>query len=172
MLAPLPRRCARISFDDAAWPGMSVLRVILGDQLSPDLSALADLDPRRRPDRLVVTEPSEWRVQAMVEGWAALTGRPVEVRPDDRFSATRARFAAWARGRRAWRMEHFYREMRREHAILMAGEQPAGGEWNYDAANRKRLPAGVRPPSRLRFAPDATTRAVTTSACWKDLAGR
>ena len=228
LLAPLPRRCARISFDDAARPGMSVLRVILGDQLSPDLSALVDLDPRRdtvlmmevaeesayvahhkqkivlvlsamrhfadelrlcdvavdyaqldasgntgsltgevlraverrRPDRLVVTEPSEWRVQAMVEGWAALTGRPVEVRPDDRFFATRARFAAWARGRRAWRMEHFYREMRREHAILMAGEQPAGGKWNYDAANRKRLPAGVRPPSRLRFAPDATTRAV------------
>lgn len=222
MLAPLPRRCARISFDDAAWPGMSVLRVILGDQLSPStprrdtvlmmevaeesayvahhkqkivlvLSAMrhfadelrlcgvavdyAQLDAsgntgsltgevlraveRRRPDRLVVTEPSEWRVQATVEGWAALTGRPVEVRPDDRFFATRARFAAWARGRRAWRMEHFYREMRREHAILMAGKQPAGGEWNYDAANRKRLPAGVRPPSRLRFAPDATTRAVT-----------
>jgi len=26
----------------------------------------------------VLTEPSEWRVQAMVEGWEALTGLPVE----------------------------------------------------------------------------------------------
>jgi len=57
-------------------------------------------------------------------------------------------------------MEHFYREMRREHAILMDGDEPAGGAWNYDAANRKRLPAGITPPPRLRFPPDARTRAV------------
>jgi len=116
---------------------------------------------RLGPDRLVVTEPGEWRVQAMIEGWEALTGRPVEVRADDRFFASRARFAAWARGRRTWRMEHFYREMRREHAILMEGAAPAGGEWNFDAENRKSLPASVTPPDRARFEPDAMTRDVT-----------
>ena len=207
---------------------MTSLRIVLGDQLSHDLSALAGLDPgrdtvlmtevaeestyvphhkqkivlvlsamrhfadelrmrgvavdyvlldasgntgaltsevqraaeRHRPDRLVVTEPGEWRVQAMVETWAVLTGRPVEVRPDDRFFASHDRFSAWARGRRTWRMEHFYREMRREHAILMDGEQPEGGTWNYDAANRKRLPARTVPPERRRFSPDAATREV------------
>jgi deoxyribodipyrimidine photolyase-related protein len=96
----------------------------------------------------------------MVDSWEALTGAPVEVRGDDRFFASRARFAAWARGRRGWRMEPFYREMRREQAILMEGDQPAGGAWNYDQANRKRLPARTVPPARLRFSPDATTREV------------
>ncbi|NOT41393.1 MAG: cryptochrome/photolyase family protein [Alphaproteobacteria bacterium] len=207
---------------------MSRLRIILGDQLSFEMSALVDLDPardivlmmevmdentyvshhkqkivlilsamrhfaeqlRRRgvsvdyvplaapnnsgnltteiqravarhtPDGLVVTEPGEWRVQAMVEGWEAATGRPVEVRADSRFFASRARFAQWARGRGTWRMEHFYREMRREHAILMEGDKPAGGEWNFDSENRKRLPASILPPDRLRFAPDETTRGV------------
>jgi deoxyribodipyrimidine photolyase-related protein len=115
---------------------------------------------RHAPDRLVLTEPGEWRVQAMVEGWAASTGLPVEVRADDRFFAGRSRFAAWSHGRRGWRMEHFYREMRREHDILMEGKQPAGGEWNYDGANRRRLPAGAVPPERLRFPPDAVTREV------------
>ena len=62
-------------------------------------------------------------------------------------SRAASRFADWARGRRGWRMEHFYREMRREHAILMEGEQPAGGEWNYDAAEPQ-APAG-----RVRFRP-------------------
>jgi len=115
---------------------------------------------RITPGRLVVTEPGEWRVQAMVDGWEAATGLPLEVRKDDRFFASRARFADWASGRRVWRMEHFYREMRREHGLLMDDGQPAGGEWNFDAENRKKLPASAVVPDRLRFAPDPTTRAV------------
>jgi len=115
---------------------------------------------RLAPDRIVVTEPGEWRVRTTAERWETSTGRPVEIRDDDRFFASRARFAAWARGRRGWRMEHFYREMRRDHAVLMDGDDPAGGAWNYDAANRKRLPASVTPPQRPRCPPDATTREV------------
>ncbi len=115
---------------------------------------------RHAPDRLIVTEPGEFRVKQMVDGWEALIGRPVEIRADDRFFASRARFAKWARGRRAWRMEHFYREMRREHRVVMEGDLPAGGAWNFDAENRKALPASLLPPERRRFAPDAATRAV------------
>lgn len=209
---------------------MNVLRIVLGDQLSPDLSALDDLDPRcdgilmmevmeentyvlhhkqkivmvlaamrhfaetlrqrgltvdyvgleqpgntgsftsevrravarHRPNRIVVTEPSEWRVEAMVKKWEDLTGTPVEIRADRRFFASRKRFAAWADNRNSWRMEHFYREMRREHQILMDGERPAGGTWNFDSENRKRLPADAAVPARLRFAPDPATREVIT----------
>jgi deoxyribodipyrimidine photolyase-related protein len=57
-------------------------------------------------------------------------------------------------------MEYFYREMRREHGLLMEGDLPAGGEWNYDRENRKRLPAGAVPPPRRRFSPDEMTREV------------
>jgi deoxyribodipyrimidine photolyase-related protein len=115
---------------------------------------------RHNPERLIVTEPGEWRVQAMVQSWAASSGRPVEVRSDSRFFASRERFAAWARGRRTWRMEHFYREMRREHAILMQDAEPAGGVWNFDTDNRKPLPSSCIPPPRPRFVPDETTRLV------------
>jgi deoxyribodipyrimidine photolyase-related protein len=115
---------------------------------------------RHRPDRVVVTEAAEWRVQESIARWASLSQTPVEVRIDDRFFASRERFAAWTSGRRTWRMEHFYREMRREHGILMEGERPVGGEWNYDASNRRRLPARTPTPARLRFAPDAITREV------------
>ena len=115
---------------------------------------------RHSVDRIILTEPGEWRVQAQLAPATELIDRPVEVRPDTRFFASRARFHAWARGRRNWRMEHFYREMRREHGLLMDGEQPAGGQWNFDAENRKSLPAGITPPVRLRFQPDAITREV------------
>jgi len=37
------------------------------------------------------------------------------------------------------RMETFYRRMRKQHDILIEDGKPAGGEWNYDASNRKKL---------------------------------
>jgi deoxyribodipyrimidine photolyase-related protein len=42
----------------------------------------------------------------------------------------------------------------------MDGDQPAGGQWNYDADNRKSVPRGHRFTAPLRFAPDAITRDV------------
>ncbi len=72
---------------------------------------------------------------------------------DDRFVATRDEFAVWAKGRKTYRMEFFYREMRRKTGLLMEGDAPVGGQWNFDAENRKSLPAGYHPPKRLRFDP-------------------
>ncbi len=115
---------------------------------------------RHEVERIVATEPGEWRVRAMMETWGAETGLPVEIREDDRFIASRGRFARWAEGRKGFRMEFFYREMRRETGLLMEEGEPVGGQWNFDADNRKPLPKGARLPSRLRFAPDSITREV------------
>ena len=109
---------------------------------------------RHRPSRIVVTEPGEWRVLEMMKGWGA------EVLPDDRFFATPASFAAWAKGRKQLRMEFFYRDMRRLSGLLMEGDDPVGGQWNFDHDNRKSLPKDVMPPKRRRFEPDGVTREV------------
>jgi deoxyribodipyrimidine photolyase-related protein len=83
---------------------------------------------------------------------------PVETREDNRFLCSRSEFAGWAEGRRELRMEYFYREMRRKTGLLMDGDEPAGGRWNLDADNRRKLPAGLRPPERLRVTPNPTTQ--------------
>ncbi len=207
---------------------MTTLRLVMGDQLSRNVSALADLDPaldivlmveveeeathvphhpqkivlvlsamrhfaerlreqgvnvdyvalddpdntssfpgevrralsRHAVDRIVLTEPSEWRVMEMVRGWPGLFGRPVEIRDDDRFLCSHQRFAEWAEGRKTLRMEFFYREMRRETGWLVRQGKPEGGRWNFDPENRKALPRGHVVPERLRFEPDEITRAV------------
>jgi deoxyribodipyrimidine photolyase-related protein len=71
---------------------------------------------------------------------------------------------AHARGRKQLRMEYFYREMRARHAVLMDDGAPAGGEWNFDAENRKSFPAsGPKDvPERFGFEPDAITAEVLT----------
>lgn len=89
------------------------------------------------PEKIVVTEPSEYRVLKDIEGWADQFDIEVEIRPDDRFLATHKEFQDWADGRKQLRMEFFYREMRRKYDILMNGSKPEGGEWNYDDQNRK-----------------------------------
>ncbi|HEX8375204.1 MAG TPA: cryptochrome/photolyase family protein, partial [Geminicoccaceae bacterium] len=68
---------------------------------------------RHAPDRIVATDPGEWRVWAMMQGWRDDLAVPVEIRDDNRFLCPRAEFAAWAEGRHALRMETFYRGMRR-----------------------------------------------------------
>ena len=107
---------------------------------------------------VVLTECGEWRLQTALQAFAARCALPVEIRDDGRFLCARADFARWAQGRRELRMEWFYRDMRRRTGLLMDGDQPAGGRWNFDAENRKRLPAGMRVPRRLRFPPDAIAR--------------
>ncbi|WP_420564438.1 cryptochrome/photolyase family protein [Thalassobaculum sp.] len=115
---------------------------------------------RHKPDRVVVTEPGEWRVEQDMKAWEEALGVPVEIRPDDRFLCSRAEFAAWAEGRKMFRMEHFYREMRKRTGILMDGDEPEGGAWNFDKENRKPLPKGLTAPEFDGVEPDAITSEV------------
>lgn len=107
-----------------------------------------------------VTEPGEWRVRQAMEQWR--TDLPVRVRilPDTRFICPLPDFFEWAAGRRELRMEWFYREMRRKTGLLMDGDKPVGGRWNFDAENRGGPEAGLAPPGLPAFKADDTTREV------------
>lgn len=128
----------------------------LAEQLTADLTTL-------KPEGLIVTEPGEWRVREALREVAETTGIPLEIREDRHFFSTVAEFDAHAEGRKSLRMEYFYREMRKKHGVLMTTRgQPVGGQWNYDADNRKAFPKqgpGLVPP-RARFEPDEVTRDV------------
>ncbi|MFM8753545.1 MAG: cryptochrome/photolyase family protein, partial [Phenylobacterium sp.] len=115
---------------------------------------------RHGASAVFLTEPGEWRLKLEADGWAAALGVPVTVIEDDRFLASHADFEAWAEGRKALRMEFFYREMRRRTGLLMEGEAPAGGRWNFDAENRAPPAGGLFLPEPLRHDPDAVTREV------------
>ena len=114
----------------------------------------------RRVQRVVLTEPGDWRVLEALRD--AVGDVPLDLREDRQFLCSTHEFAAHAQGRRQLRMEYFYRDMRRRHNVLMDGGQPAGGRWNFDSENRGafgRAGPGPIPPSP-RFAPDAVTQGV------------
>lgn len=56
-----------------------------------------------------------------------------------------------------YRMEYFYREMRRKTGYLMNDSEPEGGEWNYDEQNREKLPKEIQIPEIKTIWPDRVT---------------
>lgn len=121
---------------------------------------LARAIARHHPSRIALTEPGEWRVLDMARQWPDLFSMPVHVAEDDRFLCSREEFERWAGGRRQLRMEYFYREMRKKTGLLMDGNRPEGGRWNFDAENRKPADRDLFMPKPLQIEPDATTRDV------------
>ncbi|MBC2650700.1 cryptochrome/photolyase family protein [Novosphingobium aerophilum] len=109
-----------------------------------------------------VTEPGEWRVRQAMDGWRDTLGVRVRILPDTRFLCPLPDFFAWAGARRELRMEYFYRDMRRRTGLLMEGDKPAGGRWNFDAENRGAAEPGLVPPLVPGFEPDAITQEVIT----------
>ena len=115
-----------------------------------------------RPEKFIIVEPGEWSVREEIAAVARDAGVPMEIRTDRHFLCSAEEFAAHAKGRKQLRMEYFYREMRVKTGVLMDGDQPAGGEWNFDHDNRESFGKdgpGFLPAPR-QFPPDKTTREV------------
>ncbi len=127
----------------------------LEDALEADLAQF-------QPERVCVTQPGEHRLLASLQSACDRQAVPLEVVDDDHFLCSRADFERWADGRKALRLEHFYRWLRKRDGVLMDADAPIGGAWNFDKANRK--PFGKQGPGLvpqpLGFAPDAITTAV------------
>ncbi len=116
---------------------------------SHGIRELHAMDVAERPLRHLVTQSLTASAAELI--WHA----------SNAFLWSREAFAAWARPYRQLRMELFYREGRKRFGVLMdAQEQPLGGAWNFDQANRKAPPRGLAGPAPLWFAPDGITQAV------------
>ena len=143
------------SFGDRADLGLAAGAETLASQLALTLDRL-------RPAEVHAVDPGEWRLKDQLQEVARAAGIAWVTRPDQHFFSSPEDFAAHARGRKQLRLEFFYRELRQRTGFLMDGDQPAGGQWNYDAENResfgKQGPGFV--PAPRRFPPDALTQEV------------
>jgi deoxyribodipyrimidine photolyase-related protein len=99
-----------------------------------------------KPETIIVIMPGEYRVLDDMKQWEDKIGVKTDIREDTRFLCTPDEFKQWANGRKQLRMEFFYREMRKKYNILMDGDNPEGGQWNYDAENRKPPKDGLDVP--------------------------
>jgi deoxyribodipyrimidine photolyase-related protein len=93
----------------------------------------------------------------------------VTILPNNHFLWSEAEFQQWGNRRKRFLMEDFYREGRKRLGILMQGDEPVGGKWNFDTENRKPPKKGLNPPPSLGFEPDAITQGVMEKVQHLDL---
>lgn len=123
---------------------------------------LAAFIHKERPDRIIMTAPGDWRVLQDMKSVARQHAISLDLRDDRTFFSTVRDFASFSEGRRQIRMEYWYRALRKQHGILMVDGEPVGGQWNFDADNRKSFgkegPKAI--PKPRAFPPDDLTQGV------------
>lgn len=106
--------------------------------------------------------PGDYRVMLEIADWAKKNNIDIEWLPDQHFIAQRGEFKNWLAERKQPRMEYWYRQLRKDRNILMDGDKPVGGQWNFDKDNRK--PFGKNGPTDVPkptlFKPDKITEQV------------
>ena len=108
-------------------------------------AGLAEHRARHAPDSVRLLAP---KAAAGRRRLGALEG--VEIVERSLFLTDPGVFADWASGRRRLVMEDFYRWQRKRLDVLMDGEEPCGGRWNFDAENRQPPPKDRTPPQPYR----------------------
>jgi deoxyribodipyrimidine photolyase-related protein len=80
--------------------------------------------------------------------------------PNNHFLWSEEEFKEWALAQKNLLMENFYRQGRKRFNILMEGNKPVGGKWNFDKQNRKPPKGKLNTADVLWFEPDKTTQEV------------
>jgi deoxyribodipyrimidine photolyase-related protein len=150
--------CAELK--DAGWQNVDYVPLDSPGNTASLLGEARRAIARHKPTCLVVVEPGEYSLFKAMEEWEAELNIPVTILTDDRFLCSIDEFHSWAAGRKELRMENFYREMRRKTGLLMDGDSPEGGKWNYDHDNREKAPEDHVFPGIPKFEPDAVTKTV------------
>ncbi|MGB1372369.1 MAG: cryptochrome/photolyase family protein [Aequoribacter sp.] len=147
--------------DQARNKGYSVRYFTIDQQIKTLLEAVqTTLVSQPIFDAVHLCEPGEYRLKREIETWADQLGVPCVVHEDSRFLCSHSEFKAWADRQKTFRMEYFYRGMRKRLNVLMDDDQPVGGQWNYDADNRSGWRNKDVIPKRIEFPIDATTQTV------------
>jgi deoxyribodipyrimidine photolyase-related protein len=100
--------------------------------------------------------PDEYRLDVELKAICQKLKLPTSAVDTYHFLTSRSDIETFFRGKKTYLMESFYRYMRKKHQLLMNGDEPEGGQWNYDADNRKKLPNGIKVPIAPTFTPPST----------------
>ncbi len=133
--------------------GVAVRHVVAHSPYREALRPLVrDLGPLR------VMEPAERELRADLE--PLIDDGGLEIVPHEGWLTSREQFVDGAGREPPWRMDGFYRRVRRDTGLLMEDGKPIGGKYSFDADNRQTWRGEPPAPEPPRFRPDEITREV------------
>lgn len=119
--------------------------------------ALTDVVKELGP--LLMMNPAERELRTDLQ--ALVVAGELRLQPHEGWLTTKEDFLAGAGAEPVWRMDAFYRHVRRNTGILMDERgKPVGGRFSFDGENRKPWPGTPAAPEVPSFTPDAITAEV------------
>jgi deoxyribodipyrimidine photolyase-related protein len=100
--------------------------------------------------------PDEYRLDQLLQTFCKTLSIATSVSDSEHFMSSRNELGHFFEGKKTFLMESFYHMMRKKHSILMQGDKPLTGKWNYDGENRKKLPKNHKPTPPLVFNTDVS----------------
>ena len=82
--------------------------------------------------------PDEFRLSKQLKEFKSSLNILSKVYDTYHFMASKDELKEYFTGKKQYILEFFYRKMRKKFNLLMIGEQPEGGQWNFDKNNRKK----------------------------------
>ena len=98
---------------------------------------------------LRMMEPAEREMRADLAG--LVRSGALEVSPHEGWLTTHEQFLRARKKGPPWRMDVFYKYVRRETGLLMRGRRPLGGKFSFDPENRKPWKGSPKPPDPPSF---------------------
>lgn len=98
--------------------------------------------------------PDEYRLDKQLQDFCSSLSIDSKAYSTEHFYTERDDLGEFFKDKKQYLMENFYRDMRKKHDVLMVGDQPEGGKWNYDKSNRNKWKEDVAIPSYKYFKND------------------
>ncbi len=89
--------------------------------------------------------PDEYRLDELLKTCCQQLSIQTSMVESEHFLSTRTELAVFFKVKKTYLMESFYHMMRKKHRLLMDGDKPLTGKWNYDQENRKKIPKEHKP---------------------------
>ncbi|EWH11951.1 hypothetical protein DS2_02168 [Catenovulum agarivorans DS-2] len=102
---------------------------------------ITDLVNHYQSDKFEYQLPDEFRLRQQLQQIAKQLPCVTSCAQTEHFFLADDELGRYFTAGKSHRMEAFYRKMRKRFAILMEGDEPVGGKWNFDANNRNKLKA-------------------------------
>ena len=106
------------------------------------LDGIKEAIENEKIEEVIAAEPNSFRLSEDLND-------VVTYIPNDFFLTDKKDFITWASSQKSLLMENFYRTQRRRFNILMEGDKPVGGAWNFDKENRLTPPKNYKYPDYL-----------------------
>ena len=93
---------------------------------------------------VIACDPVDFILEKRLKAYCEAAGLDLTLMNTPMFLNTPGENRAWRADHTSWFQAEFYKAQRRKLDVLMVGTDPAGGQWSFDADNRRKVPKALQ----------------------------